>query len=104
MDKTLLDLIDVASLMVIDNSFSIRWFGLDVDGIDYDCEGDPDNEIILNIEHMDGFDHYDWSFTSNELRDAVYDSNNRSWTVYMGKESIEINLYKLTPITPETKL
>jgi len=98
--KTLLDLIDSADLMEIDDK-SIRYFGLDVDGVE---EEDGDDGVILIVEMRDeSFEKWDWYFTIKELKEAVYYPTKKEWLVQYGIDDYPttIKLYTLTQIIPE---
>jgi len=103
--NTLYDLIDTADLMDIDD-MSIRYFGLDIDGLD---EDEGDDAMCLHVEFTDeDFNGWEWFFTIKELKNAVYNPDTKEWMVdYAGTANdvcndseISIKLYKVAPIEP----
>ena len=96
--ETLYDLIDCADLMEINFEHSIRYFGLDVDGQE---EEDGDDYVILHIENTDqNFNKFEWFFTISDLKNAVYDSERKVWTIWQGRDVAYIKLFTIDHIDP----
>lgn len=92
--NTLYDLIDTSDLMEIDNH-SVRFFGLDIDGVE---EEEGDDAIVLHIEVIDNdYGLWEWFFTIHELKTATFDPSTGNWTLLYGdkKEPYTIRIYSL---------
>ena len=99
MTDTLYDLVDNANLMEIDDK-SIRYFGLDIDGLE---EEEGDDAMCLHVEMTDeNFDRWEWFFTIKELKEATFNPRTKSWSLQYGNEGwpLEIKLFTLTQILP----
>jgi hypothetical protein len=105
MTDTLYDLIDSADLMDIDG-MSIRYFGLDIDGLD---EDEGDDAMCLHVDFTDeDFNGWEWFFTIKELKEAKFNPKTKEWAVnYAGTANdvcndseILISLYTVTNIIP----
>ena len=105
MTDTLYDLVDSADLIEIDG-MSIRYFGIDIDGVDPD-EGD--DAMCLHIDFTDDdMNKWEWYFTINELKKATFNPRTREWTVFYGGTGddvcndsyLTIKIYTITNIIP----
>ena len=99
MTTTLLDLINEADLIDVDGN-SIRYFGLDEDGMLEAVEDGEENAIVLHIEMTDeNYDKWEYMFSYKELKEATRRQDG-SWDVKYTDQDwpLIVTVYKITKL------
>jgi hypothetical protein len=92
-DNPIFDAIQEADLVEVDDRHSIRYFGLDIDGV-----SDVD-DVILTFEITDNeYQKYEFDFTINDLNQAKYNKSTDQWLVPWGGDTDPVSL-KFSKIT-----
>ena len=94
--STFIDFLQQADAITIDGHF-IRYFDVLAEALDAD---DPTEELVA-LETVDAdLDAYEWSFSVDEARAAVWNDADGVWQITQGDETFDVQLHRLFALEP----